>query len=123
MKIAVGGGVPSPITEDGSLGFLSWGVNDMIVYSNGANIKKISANGGDTEVLIESTGFSLAHPQILPDGKNILFTAMSAEGEQLVVQSPESESWKELITGDTSYYLPTGHIVYGLEKLIVNECV
>ena len=55
-----------------------------------------------------------SHPQILPDGKSVLFTRARPQPYKIIVQSLKSGERKELFEGDTARYLPTGHIVYAL---------
>jgi serine/threonine protein kinase len=112
-KISINGGAPIPIIQDDSVGFLSWGSDDVIVYCSpsSGNIMKVSANGGNPEVLIEGKGAGCYAPQILPDGKTVMFTA-GGTPYKVMLRSLESGEQKELIIGDSAHYLSTGHIVY-----------
>jgi WD40 repeat protein len=84
------------------------------VYGMPDGIMRIPANGGNPELLLKSNVQCIA-PQILPGGKSILFT-VSPTPYKVVVQSLESGERKELFSGDTARYIPTGHIVYALEN-------
>ena len=59
-------------------------------------------------------------PQLLPDGRTVLFTlarTASWDEAEIVVQSLESGARQTIITGGTDgQYLPTGHLVYGLRN-------
>ena len=95
-------------------GYLSWYENDSILYA-GENIMRISANGGNPELLVEGKGKSIIAPQILPDGKTVMFT-MPPKPMKIMLHSLETGGEKELIEGDTARYLPTGHIVYAKDN-------
>jgi Tol biopolymer transport system component len=115
-KIAVSGGAPVPLTNAYSTGFFDWGSDDTIVYGQlGKGIIRVSANGGIPEVIVKAENEVLISPQILPDGKSVLFTLGSSTATlKVMLQSLKSGERKELFEGDTARYLPTGHIVYAL---------
>jgi serine/threonine protein kinase len=115
-KISINGGAPIPIIKDDSTGFLSWGADDTIVYCKTAgSIMRVSANGGNPEVLVEGKGVNCYAPQILPDGKTVMFTVGSSP-LRIILQSLESGERKGLSVGDTAQYLPTGHVVYAVDN-------
>ncbi|MBN1570279.1 MAG: protein kinase [Acidobacteria bacterium] len=121
-KIAFSGGGPVLLCDVGPfvLG-ASWDSDDTIVYSNLSGIMRVSANGGTPENLIKGSvargakeGFPV-FPQMLPDGKGLLFTNLFSDfaDHQIVVQSLKSGERKVLFKGGrNAVYLPTGHIVY-----------
>jgi serine/threonine protein kinase len=116
-KIAMGGGAPVTLCDvNGVFGGGSWGDDNTIVYAELPNgIMRISANGGTPESLFKpEEGSNYALPQILPDGESVLFQKSIPDPLtiQIVVQSLESESPKDLFVGSNARYLPTGHIVY-----------
>jgi len=74
---------------------------------------RISADGGTPEVLVQQKGI-LYWPQLLPDGKSVLFTDFSAQPQKIRVHSPKIGNQKELVTGRWGWYLPTGHLVYAV---------
>ena len=117
-KISVTGG------EAGNPYGASWGADDTIVFGQGLDgILRVSANGGTPELLIpmdseKTEGFH--GPQMLPDGKTVLFTLLptaisSWDESQIVTQSLETGERRILIEGGTdARYVPTGHVVYAL---------
>jgi eukaryotic-like serine/threonine-protein kinase len=117
-KIEISGGAPVTITNTPSLGFFNWGADNTIVYGQpGRGIMRVSANGGTPEEITKSPENAiLIDPQILPDGKSVLFTRVTVPTGQfkVMLQSLKSGELKELFEGDTARYLPTGHIVYSL---------
>ena len=116
-KIAISGGAPTILTGISATGSFSWGADDAIVYSQvGKGIMRVSANGGVPEAIIKEEKIALVSPQLLPDGKSVLFTRIGAMPYKTIVQSLKSGERKELFAGDSARYLPTGHIVYAVEN-------
>jgi serine/threonine-protein kinase len=93
-----------------------WGADNTIVYSTvTGGIFRISANGGTPESLIKAKSEILFAPQILPDGKSILYSAAASNNQmRVMVQSSQLQEPKELFAGRDARYLPSGHIVYGM---------
>ncbi|MCH8268862.1 MAG: PD40 domain-containing protein [Acidobacteria bacterium] len=79
---------------------------------------QVSAAGGTPQELttLEEGEFSHRWPEVLPDGKAVLFPAGTGpawEQQQTVVQSLETGERRALIPGATyARYVPTGHLVY-----------
>lgn len=115
-KIAVMGGASVLLCEGiNAPGGATWGADDMIVFGALDSVMRVSANGGSPEEIVKG-GAYFRFPQVLPDGKSVLF-ATSAEAEfQVLIQSLESEERKKLIESDYARYLTTGHLIYALEN-------
>jgi eukaryotic-like serine/threonine-protein kinase len=115
-KIAINGGAPVTLCDVGVVVGASWGTDDKIVYAEyQKGIMSVSANGGAPELIVKGEGY---HPQLLPDGKFLLFTFGSAPPYKVFVQSLQSGKRKELFAGDKARYIPTGHIVYSLGNVL-----
>ena len=124
-KIAISGGVPVILTDTTrGVSGLSWNSDNTIVYCDvyGGGIKRISAEGGTPESLIKAEvtdfatdGFPVG-PQMLPDGKTVLFTNLwsltDMSVNQITIQSLESGERKVLIGGLDAMYLSSGHLVF-----------
>lgn len=81
-KIALSGGAPVTITDAVSAGSFSWDADDTIVYGQlGKGILRISANGGTPELIVKAENETSIHPQILSDGKSLLFSRVSPQQE------------------------------------------
>jgi len=116
-KIGINGGAPVALCNPTKLfAGASWYEDNTIVYGQiPGDIMRISANGGTPETLIKAKSTSLLFPQILPDGKSVLYTEGTSPTQmKIMVQSPKSGEHKELFSGYNARYLPTGHIVYML---------
>ena len=108
-RVSVLGGPAVTIIELGAspLG-MSWGPDDTIVYATTATqgLMRVPAGGGDPEVLttVDPGQGESDHrwPEVLPNGKGVLFTAWSGpdEASRLAVVSLE--------TGEVTYLLPGG---------------
>ena len=79
QKAAVVGGAPLRICRVSSLSWGgSWGTGNTIVFAlHGAGLFKVSASGGAPQPLAGSG--EAAWPEILPDGKTVLFTTIAAD--------------------------------------------
>ena len=100
----------------------SWGPDDIIYFSPASvsAVWKIPASGGTAQpVTTLDRGIGeVSHrwPQVLPGGKEILFTVWTGPGfdEKLIhVQSLESGERHRLMNGgDTGRYVRSGHLIY-----------
>jgi serine/threonine protein kinase len=116
-KIAVSGGAPAVLAAAAPTGFINWRTNDIIEFGQlGTGILRVSANGGEPEIIVSEENEMLIAPQMLPDGKSFIFTDITSQPFKVMVQSLETEERKELLLGDTAQYLPTGHLVYAVEN-------
>lgn len=116
-KINLKGGAPVVLCDiTAGFGGASWGKDDTITFCTASDqgIFRVSANGGTPELLIKPKSAVCVLPQILPDGKSVLYTNASSNNPtdwRIVIQSLKSGETKELFTGVTARYLPTGHIL------------
>jgi len=123
-KVAIIGSTPSKLCDSTlTTGGARWYQDNSIIFSTLNGIMRISSDGGTPETLVERDSLPEPpfFPQLLPDGKSLLFTIghdLQPEGSQMVVvQSLESGDRKELFRGvKAARYLPTGHLVYRMEN-------
>jgi len=86
-----------------------WCADDTIVFADRPNgVMRVSASGSQ-ESLIKKPDIFV--PQILPDGKSLLYTTASRE-LRTMVQPLKSGETKDVLAGWLAGYLPTGHIIY-----------
>jgi Tol biopolymer transport system component len=123
MKLALVGGAPVAVCdlESEFLGG-SWGVDDVMVFAQqGSGLFRVSAAGGKPERLATPDATKGEHdyasPEMLPGGKAVLATIISAEGSPFqtriaarVLATGETRTLVE--GGSTGHYLSTGHLVY-----------
>ena len=115
-KIPIGGGAPVILTDAVNPGGRpSWGNDNTIVFGQPEGIMRVSADGGAPEVLVG--GSSLRDPQMLP-GEAILYGRGGPLLGEVVVQPLESGEPTVLFPGTQPSYVPTGHLIYGLENAL-----
>jgi len=118
-KVMRRGGMPVTISEVLAVASSapSWESDDTIVFSptSGASIWRVSASGGALTAVTTLTENETSHrwPQLLPGGKTLLFSALTASvnDPQAYVQSLETGERRPVIKGAGARYLPTGHLV------------
>ena len=123
-QVSVLGGPALTIADvGGGVRGASWGRDDSIVFATGNSngLLRIPSVGGEPEVLttVDPEQGETAHrwPEVLPNGKGVLFTAWSGtdEGSRIAVVSTETGQVTYLLTGGSNpHYSPTGHLVYAV---------
>ncbi len=121
-KVALSGGPPLTIVDGaGSMRGGTWGVGDLIVYTpqTGSGLHQVSAAGGEPSELtvLDTAAGETSHrwPDILPNGKGVVFTAFDGAQEtaHLSILSLETGEVSDLaVRGFGARYAETGHIVY-----------
>ncbi len=101
----------------------SWADDGYIYFGQGSGgILRVSANGGEPELVAEMEEGEQAYgPQLFPGGEWLLFTLLSGSSSwndaSIVAQPVSGGERKLLVAGGTDgRYVPTGHIVYSLER-------
>jgi len=98
----------------------TWGLDETIVFAAGfggaAGLYRISASGGDPEILatpdpVEGT-YSFGNPQLLHDGKAVLFTILGTPNRIAVLSLETGEQRILIENGKQAKYLETGHLIY-----------
>ncbi|MFQ5652923.1 MAG: protein kinase, partial [bacterium] len=119
-KVSVDGGSPIVVCE-AQVREASWGTRNEIVFSQTVTstrpweLMSVSAQGGLPEPIPtdESDTRQARWPQVLPDGRHVMFTSGYPVVESVVVQSIESGEKRTLIQeGANPRYVPTGHIIF-----------
>ena len=126
-KVSIGGGPPMPIAPVGRqmLG-ASWGPDDSIIFATleaGGGLWRVPANGGTPVALTkpdQARGETFhAWPEILPDGRAVLFTVVSGDTYQISVLNLDSGEQKIILPAGTSpRFLRPGYLVYGVENAL-----
>jgi len=119
-KVLLSGGSPQTIAEAtqtvNSFSVGSWETDDSIFFTPtvGAGIWSVSAAGGAAKAVTTLSESETNHrwPQLLPDGRTLLFTAGSAADSQSYLQTLGTAERRVLTKGIATRYLPTGHLVY-----------
>ena len=97
----------------------SWGDGDVIVFSVGPRLWRVSANGGTPEMVVERRDdeYSLRLPHVLPGGKTVLYTRLTTafrwDDAQIVSRSLDNGQQKVLLNDAAdARYVTTGHLVF-----------
>ena len=121
-KIAVTGSTPVTLCAATTAFGASWSADNTILFGQSTGIKRVSANGGAAELIIPaSDGEQVYGPQLLPDGRSVLFSVTKSQGPtrwdeaQVVVQSISTGERRIVVQGGSdARYLRSGHLVYAL---------
>ncbi len=117
-KVPVTGGPPITLAEDvqNNFGTASWGEDGYIVYmSRGFALSRVSGAGGLPELLVDSVGFAMFWPSVLPGGDAVLFQSCAAGCAQmdLLVLDVASGAIDVVVPGAArGWYAQSGHLVY-----------
>ncbi len=122
-KMSVSGGSAQTICDASQLRGAHWGVNDTIAFAptRRSGIWIVSAEGGTpkkaTDLGPDPGPASHRWPQLLPDGRTILFTDTDNEDDYTAARieavSIGSSERKVLVEGAMyARYVPTGHLVF-----------
>src|SRR3989441_2608845 len=122
-KVSLTGGAPVTLADVPSERGGSWSQEDTIVFATtNSPIMRVRSAGGKPEAIstFDNAAGETSHrwPQLLPDGKTILFTTnvrgiVNYDNANIVVQSI-STGERKIVQRDGYYgrYLPSGHLVY-----------
>ena len=124
-KIPIDGSGPATTICETTLPYgASWGADDAIIFSRGRDgLWRVPAAGGTAQAVVKPDGtkgeLKFLLPQILPGGKEILFTITHAplptwdNDTEVVVQLLATGERKVLVNGGADgRYLPSGHLLY-----------
>ena len=119
-KVPVSGGAPVVVCALATtpLG-ATWGADNNILLGGSDGIWRVSGDGGTPQRVITLPAGQRAYgPQLLPDGRTVLFTLAQTtdwNDAQIVVQSLEGGMPRAVLRGGTDgRYIATGHLVYAL---------
>ena len=119
-RINLATGTLSTICPLGEGGYgLAWAGDTIYFADTGKGIQRVSANGGQPELIIPIEGRDEAYgPQMLPDGETLLFTMgirnmPSWDTARIVVQSLRTKARKVVLENATlPLYVKTGHLLF-----------
>ena len=121
-RVDLAGGAPTTLASASLVLGLTWHPSGIVYAEARRGILRVSENGGDPEVLVpqptnDMTQQSFDGPQLLPDGRTLIFSVVGADldfdNAQIVAQRIGSTDRKVLVHGGRGgRYLPTGHLVY-----------
>jgi serine/threonine-protein kinase len=127
-KVPTAGGTAVSIAEVGPGAIGSWSA-EGIVFADVRGLFRVSPEGGTPEALRMpqlDAGEQASHPEPLPGGRAVLFTVIPTRtisagvsgtpGERIEVLNLDTGTRKTIVRGGSrGRYLPTGHLVYGVQ--------
>ena len=124
VKVSISGGAPEVLCPtQGPTRGVYWASDNTIYFGQVSNsIARVSANCGTPEAVttLDTAAGEISHrfPQVLPDGKTVLFTIkqnnITTFDEAIIAaQRIGTTERKILVRGGTyARYIPSGHLVY-----------
>ncbi|MBA3895392.1 MAG: serine/threonine-protein kinase, partial [Gemmatimonadales bacterium] len=128
MKLPIEGGTPVALADSVGFGGGSWGRDGTIIYSPTyqAGLWRVSSAGGDARLLTkpDSGGDELAHwwPELLPDGRHVLFTAYRTPTDRATIEVLDLETGGRRVlmrNGVMGRYAASGHLLFAREGSIL----
>ncbi len=119
-KVSLSGGVPLSVCATSPVWSASWN-NDRIVFATTmtpTGLWRVSADGGEPAQITHPEPEDAQHgyPQILPGGRQVLFSVRRGNAWHLAMLNLDDSKWRLLgngrVIGEGAQYLPTGHLVY-----------
>jgi eukaryotic-like serine/threonine-protein kinase len=121
-KVSLSGGAPLTLCSASDIRGATWAPDGTIIFapSTGSGLYRVSASGGTPMPLTvpdrKKGDVSHRWPEILPDGKALLFTIWAGAESRVSLLSLETGEQRVLIEGGTyPQYVPPGYIIYARE--------
>ena len=122
MKVSTLGGPPLAICAASHFAVrgASWGSDDNIIFADRGSLLRVSASGGEPEILADADGLVYSWPDVLPGGKAVLFSATeSPDTSRTELLSLQTGEQKTLVRdGSNARYASSGHILYAAQGTV-----
>ena len=116
-RLELAGGPPVNICDAPGGVTAAWQPDDTIVFATNTSraLQRVAASGGQPSPLtaLDSTRGDTLHllPQVLPDGRSVLFTIVSGASRHVAVRLASGEI-RVITEGTNGRYLRSGHLVF-----------
>ena len=123
-RMALAGGPPSTIYAGAEHPIYPfWGPDDTIVFAELGPldpVMQVPAAGGDAETIttLAEDERDHMHSQLLPSGRDLLFTIQKRDGLYVALKSLETGEQRILFEGSSARYVPSGHLVFAREGTV-----
>ena len=115
-KLSLSGGAVATICETPNIDGAAWGAGEQIVFAASGTLYRVASAGGKPEVVAapdSARGQSYRWPEILPDGRAVLFTLVDGAGTSLAAVSLDGAAVRPLgQTGLSPHYVDGGEVVF-----------
>jgi serine/threonine-protein kinase len=127
LKLPIEGGTPVALA-DATWGGGTWGRDGTIIYPKNyqSGLWRVSDAGGEAREVTtpDSSSGELAHwwPQLLPDGRHVLFTAYRAPIERATVEVLDLKTGARRVLvqgGVMGRYVGSGHLVFARDRSLL----
>ncbi|MFI5279604.1 MAG: protein kinase [Gemmatimonadales bacterium] len=115
-KVSLAGGAVVTICDAGGLQGASWGPDDFMVFSARGRLQRVAAAGGAPVFLAAPDSGrpgAFRWPEVMPDGRTVLFTQVTAAGPVLAALSLADLKVRPLNQpGMSPHYVESGYLVF-----------
>ncbi len=125
-KVPTDGGTAVDLCEAEPVFGASWGADGVIVFGGRQGLWQVSAGGGKPALLttVGADEFSHRQPHVLPGGHAVLFTVQSRafrwdDARIEVLRRDTGERKNVLENGTDARYLPTGHLIFVRDAVLL----
>ncbi|MBN2318662.1 MAG: PD40 domain-containing protein, partial [Acidobacteria bacterium] len=123
MQVDATGGSPRLICPARGIFNGTWNRDGIIIFSEGEELRQVSADGGESATLTTLDEFQNAHvfPHFLPNGVHYLYTAFANEPSKngIFLGSLDSEKKMQLLTATVSAaYVDPGYLLFQRERAL-----
>ena len=116
--VPLAGGVSRTLVEEEVICCPRWSPDGVWVYYSEPNngLRRVPADGGSPEILTEvdnaAGDVANVYPDVLPDGRGVVFVARSPGGFRIQAVDVETGEVKDLTPGTFPRYSPSGHLLF-----------
>ena len=127
MKLPIEGGTPV-VLADSRWGGGTWGRDGTIIYTPTyqTGLWRVSAGGGEARELTtpDSSSGELAHwwPQLLPDGRHVVFTAFRTPTDRATIEVLDLKTGTRRVLvqgGVMGRYAASGHLLFARDRSLL----
>ena len=127
MKLPIEGGTPV-VLADARWGGGTWGRDGTIIYTRTyqTGLWRVSAGGGEAREVTtpDSSSGELAHwwPQLLPDGRHVVFTAFRTPTDRATIEVLDLKTGARRVLvqgGVMGRYAASGHLLFARDRSVL----
>jgi serine/threonine-protein kinase len=125
QKISVKGGTARVLADVANPQGASWNGHTIVFASDLSVLLQIPDEGGTPQAMTRFDSGEIAHafPRFLPDGRNVLFTALTASTPPAIVeQRLDASDRRKLASGQDGSmpaYLASGHLIFAQDNRLM----